>query len=259
MNDSSVAAPVAASVASPAAKPIADVHARAGAEAEHRDANRRMFERIAPTYDALNRVMSAGIDRSWRRRAIAEIAGAPAGPVLDLCAGTLDLTVLLDRARPRDRVIAVDFSESMLAAGQGKVPRAETVVADATALPFGDGEIAAVVCGFGMRNLGSTEAGAREVRRVLKPGGLFVTLELFRPTRLVTRAFHKAYAQVVLPTVGGWMSGDRGAYEYLAGSMGTFLTRDEYEGLMRRVGFDSVRGTDLTLGIASIVRARVAS
>jgi ubiquinone/menaquinone biosynthesis methyltransferase len=216
-----------------------------------------MFERIAPTYDRLNRLMSAGIDRRWRAKTIAQIEGSPSGSVLDLCAGTLDLTRLLADARPHDRVVAVDFSSAMLEAGRRKVPRAETIVADAMKLPFADGEFSAVVCGFGMRNLASTAAGAREVLRVLRPGGVFVTLELFRPTRTLTQAFHKAYAQIVLPTVGGWVSGDRRAYQYLAGSMAGFLTRQEYERLLSDVGFGAVRGRDLTLGVASIVRAEV--
>jgi ubiquinone/menaquinone biosynthesis methyltransferase len=239
------------------ADPIADVHARPGAEASHGEANRSMFERISPTYDTLNRLMSAGIDRRWRAKTIAQLEGSASGPVLDLCAGTLDLTRMVAEARPGDRVVAVDFSSAMLEAGRRKVPRAETVVADAMQLPFADGEFAAVVCGFGMRNLASTAAGAREVLRVLRPGGVFVTLELFRPTRTLTRAFHKAYAQIVLPTVGGWVSGDRRAYQYLAGSMAAFLTRQEYEGLLADVGFGRIRGRDLTLGVAAIVRAEV--
>jgi ubiquinone/menaquinone biosynthesis methyltransferase len=235
--------------------PIADLEARRGEEAAHRGAARRMFERIAPTYDLLNRVMSAGIDRRWRARAIAQLAFAPRGPLLDLCAGTLDLAAMLERLRPGERVVAVDFSPAMLEAGRRKAPRAETVVADAAALPFGDGEFAAVVCGFGMRNLADPRAGAREVLRVLRPGGVFVTLELFRPVRAATRAFHHAYARVVLPAVGGWLSGDRGAYEYLARSMGGFLTREQYERALGEVGFAAVDGFDLTLGVASVVRA----
>lgn len=235
--------------------PIADLQARRGEEAAHRGAARRMFERIAPTYDLLNRVMSAGIDRRWRARAIAQLASAPPGPLLDLCAGTMDLTAMLDRLRPGERVVAVDFSPAMLEAGRRKAPRAETVVADAAALPFADGEFAAVVCGFGMRNLPDPRAGAREVLRVLRPGGVFVTLELFRPVRAATRAFHHAYARVVLPAVGGWLSGDRGAYEYLARSMAGFLTRGQYERTLGELGFEAVHGFDLTLGVASIVRA----
>jgi ubiquinone/menaquinone biosynthesis methyltransferase len=145
----------------------------------------------------------------------------------------------------------------MLEAGRHKAPAAEIVVGDATALPFGDDEFAAIVCGFGMRNLADLRAGVREAFRVLRPGGVFVTLELFRPSRFATRAFHRAYARVVLPALGGLLSGDRGAYRYLARSMAGFLTREEYEGLLRDAGFVRVRGVDLTLGVASIVRGEV--
>jgi ubiquinone/menaquinone biosynthesis methyltransferase len=234
--------------------PIADVRRRQGAEAAHAGAARSMFERIAPTYDLINRVMSAGIDRRWRERAMEQIEGSPSGPALDLCAGTMDFSALLDDARPLDRVVAVDFSPAMLEAGRNKALRAELVVADAAHLPFEDGEFAVVVCGFGMRNLADPVAGAREVLRVLKPGGVFVTLELFRPDRLATRAFHAGYARLVLPTVGGWVSGERSAYDYLARSMAGFLKRSAYERALTDVGFRNVRGFDLTLGVASVVR-----
>ena len=235
--------------------PISQLDERAGEEAEHRDAARTMFERIAPTYDLLNRVMSAGIDRRWRARAVAEVERSAPGPVLDLCAGTMDLTELLVRARPEDRVVAADFAPTMLEKGRAKAPRAEVMVADAASLPFEASTFAAVVCGFGMRNLADPVAGAREVLRVLRPGGRFVTLELFRPTRAATRAFHGAYARWALPIVGGLVSGDRRAYEYLAQSMAGFYTRHEYEEVLAGAGFASVRGFDLTFGVASIVVA----
>jgi len=240
-------------------QPIPEVRARRGEEAAHGEAARGMFERIAPSYDSINHLMSAGIDRRWRDRTVAELASAPHGPVLDLCAGTMDLTALVARARPGQRVVALDFSPAMLEAGRSKVPSAEVVVGDATSLPFADGEFAAVVCGFGMRNLGDPARGVREARRVLRPGGVFVTLELFRPSRLATRAFHRAYARLVLPTVGGLLSGDRGAYRYLAKSMAGFLSREEYEATLRTAGFALVRGVDLTLGVASIVTGQVPS
>jgi ubiquinone/menaquinone biosynthesis methyltransferase len=235
--------------------PIADVHARRGEEEAHGAAARGMFERIAPTYDLLNRVLSAGTDERWRRYALREMARGPAGPALDLCAGTMDLAARLERDRPRDRIVAVDFSRAMLERGRRKAPRTEVVVADAMALPFEGEAFAGVVCGFGVRNLSDLRRGLGEVRRVLRPGGVFVTLELFRPERLATRVFHAAYARGVLPTVGGLLSGDRVAYQYLARSMAGFLARSEYEELLGDCGFAGVRGTDLTLGVASVVRA----
>jgi ubiquinone/menaquinone biosynthesis methyltransferase len=237
--------------------PIADLRARDLAADEHGGAVRDMFGRIAPTYDLLNRVLSGGLDARWRQRAIAALEGAPPGPSLDLCAGTLDLTVLLDRARPGHRLIAADFSERMLDRGRGKVPRAEIVVADAQALPFEDASIAAAVCGFGIRNVGDPVKAIDELRRVLLPRGVFVTLEFFRPVKLLTRALHCTYASRLLPVVGGLLSGDRAAYAYLARSMGGFLTRPEYEQALRDAGFVNVSGEDLTLGVASIVRAEV--
>jgi ubiquinone/menaquinone biosynthesis methyltransferase len=236
------------------AAPIPEVAARRGEEASHGGAARGMFERIAPTYDLLNRLMSAGIDRRWRSRALEMTRSAPAGAALDLCAGTMDLTAMLAAGRPGERVVAVDFSPAMLDAGRRKAPGAEIVVADATALPFADATFAVALCGFGMRNLGDPVAGMREVLRVLRPGGVFVTLELFRPERLVTRVFHKAYAEVVLPAVGGLVSGDPAAYRYLARSMAGFLSRAEYERALVGAGFEQVTGDDLTLGIASVVR-----
>ena len=238
--------------------PVAAVRDRAGDGEAHAAAVRTMFDRIAPTYDRLNRLLSVGIDVAWRKRAVtAAMKGAPAGAVFDLCAGTMDLTALLAEARPDERVVAADFAAQMLEAGRAKVPSAERVVADALALPFSDGEFAVVVCGFGVRNLADPARGAREVRRVLKPGGVFVVLEFFRPTRAVTRAFHAAYARGVLPALGGIVSGDRGAYAYLAESMKGFLSRAEYQRLLEGAGFRNVRGEDLTLGVASIVRAEV--
>jgi ubiquinone/menaquinone biosynthesis methyltransferase len=237
----------------PGRVPIADLRARSGEEAAHGAAARGMFERIAPTYDALNRIMSVGIDRRWRARAVAEVVRAPRGPILDLCAGTMDLTAMLAIARSGERLVALDFSPKMLEAGKHKAPRAEVVVGDALNLPFEDGTFAAVVCGFAVRNFADPVRGAREALRVLRPGGVFVTLEFFRASRPVTRAFHKVYAQVVLPAVGGLVSGDRDAYGYLARSMAGFLTREEYEGALADVGFARVRGFDLTLGVASIV------
>jgi ubiquinone/menaquinone biosynthesis methyltransferase len=225
----------------------------------HASAVRAMFGRIAPTYDLLNHVLSGGLDIVWRKRAVSLLSGAKPGPTLDLCAGTMDLSVLLDKTRPHDRLIAADFSREMLEKGKHKVPRAEVLVADAQSLPFEDGEMAAVVCGFGVRNVADPLRALREVRRVLAPGGVFVTLEFFRPESAAARSLHGAYASLVLPWVGGVLSGERGAYDYLARSMKGFFSRPEYEAALAGAGFLGVRGEDLTFGVASLVYAEVPS
>jgi demethylmenaquinone methyltransferase/2-methoxy-6-polyprenyl-1,4-benzoquinol methylase len=215
----------------------------------------QMFDGIAHTYDTLNRVLSLGIDQSWRRKAVKALgAGTGLGGrrVLDVCAGTLDLASLAVDAGAE--VIATDFSHAMLSSGRGKV-LVPVVRADALALPFADAQFDGVICGFGLRNLDDTRAGLAEMRRVLKPGGRCVVLDFFRPRRSVTRVVQTLYNQRVLPLVGGIVSGDRSAYRYLADSIERFATRTDVEGLCRDVGFDKARSEDLTLGIASMVVA----
>jgi ubiquinone/menaquinone biosynthesis methyltransferase len=240
-----------------AGRPIAEVDGRVGHERGHGEAVRSMFDHIAPTYDALNRTLSAGLDQRWRRRAIERFAAAPDGELLDACAGTLDLSAAIEHRYPGRRVVAADFSADMLARGAKKVRNTEIVVADALALPFADGRFAGAVCGFGLRNLADTAAGIRELARVLRPGCVLVVLEFFRPDRgpvaLATKAFHAAFARTVLPAAGAVIAGDRDAYAYLARSMASFRTRRECEALFAEAGLVDVRGEDLTLGVASIV------
>jgi demethylmenaquinone methyltransferase/2-methoxy-6-polyprenyl-1,4-benzoquinol methylase len=214
-----------------------------------------MFDAIAPTYDTLNRVLSLGIDQSWRRRAVSELGDVRQKRVIDVCAGTLDLSrIAVEQAGAR--VIASDFAQQMLTRGRHKTA-AELVRADALALPFADGSFAGALIGFGLRNLPDARAGLAELRRVLLPGARLVVLEFFRPRRTVTRVVQALYNRRVLPLVGGALSGKRDAYHYLARSIERFRAREEIEELAREVGFSSVRGIDLTAGIASLVVARV--
>jgi len=249
-------APSAQAAAVPA-KPVAKLEERSAAPSAHAAANREMFDRIAPTYDLLNKLMSFGIDRRWRQKAIAALgrSGTPKGPVLDLCAGTLDLSALLEEAFPGERIVACDFSANMLEKGASKVTRTERVVGDALALPFEDASFGAVICGFGMRNLADLRKGIREARRVLRPGGVFVTLELFAASSMRTRAVHRAALRAALPALGAVVARDRDAYAYLAESMEGFVTRGEYEALLAEEGFEAPATEDLLLGVASIVRA----
>jgi|GEM_PF-189389 len=245
------------------ARPVASLKQRSQSP-EHASANRAMFERIAPTYDVLNRLMTLGIDRRWRTRAVASLVrdaqtlGREFGPVLDLCAGTMDLSKMLEAALPHDAITACDFSATMLERGKAKVSRTRVVVGDALALPFGDGEFGAVICGFGVRNLADLRKGMREVRRVLRPNGVFVTLELFAPTHARTRALHAAALRQALPWLGTWVARDRDAYAYLAESMHGFVTLHEYQQMLREEGFEALLAEELTLGVASIVRATAA-
>jgi ubiquinone/menaquinone biosynthesis methyltransferase len=234
---------------------IADLDARRAHEGDHAAAVRDMFDRIAPTYDALNRMLSLGIDVRWRKRAVKELRASPRGEILDLCAGTLDLSAMLAREYPDAAITACDLSAEMLERGKHKAPRARRIVADAMKLPFADGAFTRAICGFGMRNVADPSIAVREALRVLAPGGALVTLEFFRPVRVRAKAFHAVYARGVLPNVGAVVSGDRGAYAYLARSMKGFLSRREYETALKTAGFVNVRGFDLLLGIASIVVA----
>jgi ubiquinone/menaquinone biosynthesis methyltransferase len=217
---------------------------------------RSMFDRISPTYDLLNRLLSVGIDKRWRKRALQLLArDLVEGPLLDSCSGTLDLAQAMAQSFAGRRVLAADFAREMMVRGRAKVgPEAALTVADAMRLPLRDEAFAGMTCAFGMRNLSDTEQGLREACRVLKPGGTFVVLEFYRPSRLLMRAFHAVYARFVLPVVGTLVSRDTEAYGYLAKSMQGFYTRAEFEALGKKAGFKSVEGEDLSFGIASLVR-----
>ncbi|HEY2733609.1 MAG TPA: ubiquinone/menaquinone biosynthesis methyltransferase, partial [Polyangiales bacterium] len=228
---------------------------RAELATAHSHAVQRMFDRISPTYDLLNRLLSMGIDQRWRARALDALArDLPDGALLDVCAGTLDLSLAIRTRWPARNLLSIDFARDMLLAGRGKVPNAISLVGDAMQLPAASNKFAGFICGFGMRNLSDPAAGLREAARVLAPSGVCVVLEFFRPERLLTRLFHAAYGRLLLPLVGRLISGDGEAYSYLSRSMQGFLSRPEFEAAMRDAGFRDVEGVDLLFGIASVVR-----
>ena len=219
-----------------------------------------MFDRIAGRYDAANRVMSAGIDVRWRKKALGLLLdGIGEAPrVLDLGAGTLDGALEIRRRRGDARVVAADFAREMLRVGRRK-PGAEAVAthaADGHRLPYADGAFDAAFSAFCVRNLRELPVAMRELRRVVRPGGRIAILEFFRPAR-PRLFFDRFYNAHLLPLLGWAVSGDREAYRYLPASIERFVSRPDFEALLRAVGFGEVHGQDLfPSGVASLVVAQ---
>jgi demethylmenaquinone methyltransferase/2-methoxy-6-polyprenyl-1,4-benzoquinol methylase len=217
----------------------------------------RMFSDIAPRYDLLNRLLSLGIDRSWRRAAIGALQwrGRARGSFLDLCAGTLDVAAQL-ASEPgfEGRVLAADFAEPMLRGGLGKGPsgRIGPVVADAVSLPIASGSCDGAIVAFGIRNVAGLDEAIREVVRVLSPGARFVILEFSTPSVPLVRGAYLFYFKHVLPLIGGAISGHATAYRYLPESVANFPERDALADRMRVAGLRDVSWKAVTFGIAAI-------
>ena len=232
------------------------VRAAAGG-AEKRAYVRQIFSEIAPRYDFLNHVLSLNIDRIWRRKAIAELAVErdPEGTYLDLCAGTMDISVMIGRAKNfRGSVMSADFAEPMLREGRHKIGGAKItpVAADAVDLPFPSESMSGAIVAFGIRNVAGLDAALTEVRRVLAPGARFVILEFSRPDSTVLNALYQQYFKRILPAIGSFISGHPTAYRYLPDSVSNFPTREELAGRMRSAGFSKVSWQPLTFGVAAI-------
>ena len=211
------------------------------------DGVRVMFDRIAPVYDLMNRVMTMGLDRRWRRLAAAA-AVRPGDRVLDACCGTGDLALACEQAG--GRLTGLDFSERMLARARRKSASVEWVRGDALALPFEDGSFEAATVGFGVRNLDDLEAGFRELARVLAPGGRVVCLEITRP-RGVLRPFFRLWFDGVVPLLGKILPGGA-AYSYLPASVRRFPGPEDLAELMTRAGLADVRWRRLGGGIVAL-------
>jgi demethylmenaquinone methyltransferase/2-methoxy-6-polyprenyl-1,4-benzoquinol methylase len=217
----------------------------------------RIFSEIAPRYDLLNRLLSGGIDRSWRRAAIAALGvqRRPTGTYLDLCAGTLDVGAAIARVRGfGGQVIAADFAEPMLRAGRGKAPAAvlTPVVADALTLPVAAARCDGAIVAFGIRNVVDLDAACSEILRVLSPGARFVILEFSTPPVAWIRWTYRLYSQRVLPLVGALISGHPTAYQYLPDSIANFPNATELAARLSRAGFVNVSWRPLTFGVAAI-------
>jgi demethylmenaquinone methyltransferase/2-methoxy-6-polyprenyl-1,4-benzoquinol methylase len=218
----------------------------------------RMFSAIAPRYDLLNRLLSAGRDRAWRRRAVAATALPREGILLDVCTGTADLALEAARQFPDARIVGVDFSRPMLALGAAKIARARLAdrvrleVAQTEALPFPDGSFNAVTVAFGLRNVPDRLRGLREMCRVLRPSGRAVILEFTTPPGALLRRAYLWYFHRVLPRIGRLVSGHPSAYSYLPASVADFPSPEDLAGWMRDAGLHDVSYNLLTGGIVAI-------
>jgi demethylmenaquinone methyltransferase/2-methoxy-6-polyprenyl-1,4-benzoquinol methylase len=211
------------------------------------DAVRTMFDRIAPVYDAMNHAMTAGLDRRWRRET-ARAAVSPGDRVLDACCGTGDLAIAALRAG--GRVTALDFSERMLERARAKSGEIDWVQGDALALPFDEAAFDAATVGFGVRNLDDLEAGLRELRRVLRPGGRIAILEITQPRGLL-RPFYRLWFDGLVPLAGKLLPGGS-AYTYLPASVRRFPGAKDFAELMQRTGFEQVRYRLFAGGIVAL-------
>lgn len=216
-----------------------------------------MFDGIAPDYDRLNHLMSLGVDRSWRRRALREIVEPDrAQAILDIACGTGDFSLAIaGRMHPDSRIIGLDLSEGMLAVMRDKVAKAGLQdrigceQGDSEAMRFADASFDVVTIAFGIRNFAHREAALQEIRRVLKPGGRLVILELSVPENRILRWGYNLYFKHFVPWIGGLVSGDRAAYTYLPASVQAFPGRREWTATMSRCGYAQVRHKAFTLGL----------
>ena len=233
--------------------PIGEVEGKA----EHVE---KMFDTIAPQYDLLNRVLSLGIDQYWRWRALRMLSSASTTRFLDVATGTADVAIMAEQMlRPRESV-GVDISNEMLRFGREKLDRLgltnriTLVQGDAENLPVQDGSFDAAVVSFGVRNFENLEAGLRGIGRALRPGGTLVVLEFSRPRTFPIKQFYELYSRHILPRIGGALSSDASAYQYLPDSVRAFPDGSDFLRRLENAGFQDTSWTPLTFGIASLYK-----
>jgi len=216
----------------------------------------QMFDNIAPTYDKLNHIMSLNVDKLWRRHALKEIVDGTPQRILDVACGTGDSTISIARAAAEGtKVTGADISEGMMALvtekaeKAGVLDRIDLQVADGEALPYEEGTFDRVTCAFGIRNFEHKEKGLQEFRRVLRPGGRAVILELSVPQNKAVRWVYDLYFTHLLPRIGGAVSGDRAAYRYLPASVHNFPSPKDFCWMMEEAGFREVRFRTFTFGL----------
>lgn len=219
---------------------------------------REMFDNIAPKYDLLNHTLSMNIDRLWRRHVVKIVRRARPRRILDVATGTGDLAIAMARRIEGVQLLGVDLSERMLEVARRKVEargldgRIVLDRGDAEHLDVVTASIDVATVAFGVRNFGDLDAGLRELARVLRPGGKVVILEFSRPSNRLFRAVYEFYTYRILPRIGGMVSHDRKAYEYLPASVGEFPLPAEFLRRLEAAGFHDCKARSQSCGIAQI-------
>jgi demethylmenaquinone methyltransferase/2-methoxy-6-polyprenyl-1,4-benzoquinol methylase len=225
----------------------------------HPESIRNLFNNIAPTYDFLNHLLSLGRDFYWRKKAVQELKGLE-GWILDMATGTGDVAIeIIHQNGDHGKVFGLDFSEPMIkrarrkVLGKGLSQKIALSLGDALSLPFRDNTFQASIVAFGLRNIVEKEQALSEIVRVIKKAGKLIILEFTFPNKRLMRKIYPIYFQRVLPRVGGFVSGDQGAYAYLPESVFHFASVENYEKIMRKVGLENVSSQSLTGGVASVI------
>ncbi|CAM1350956.1 bifunctional demethylmenaquinone methyltransferase/2-methoxy-6-polyprenyl-1,4-benzoquinol methylase UbiE [Tenacibaculum crassostreae] len=220
----------------------------------------KMFDNISEDYDGLNRVISLGIDVSWRKKVVKLVGENNPQQILDIATGTGDLALMMSQLNP-EKIVGLDISEGMLQVGRQKVAKAkltdkiEMIVGDSENIPFPDNTFDAITVSFGVRNFENLDKGLTEILRVLKPGGKFVVLETSNPTKFPFKQGYKLYTNFILPIIGKLFSKDKVAYSYLSESANSFPFGEAFNNILQKNGFKNAKSIPVTFGVASIYTA----
>ncbi|NQY01200.1 MAG: bifunctional demethylmenaquinone methyltransferase/2-methoxy-6-polyprenyl-1,4-benzoquinol methylase UbiE [Flavobacteriaceae bacterium] len=219
-----------------------------------------MFDNISANYDGLNRVISFGIDISWRKKVVQLVSKNNPKQILDIATGTGDLAIMMSQLNP-DKIIGLDISAGMLDVGKRKIAnvnlsnKIDMVVGDSENMPFDDNTFDAITVSFGVRNFANLDKGLTEIKRVLKPGGTFVVLETSNPTKFPFKQGYKFYTTYILPFIGKIFSRDKAAYSYLCESANIFPFGEAFNNILQKNGFINTEYRPVTFGVATIYSA----
>ncbi|UJH91052.1 bifunctional demethylmenaquinone methyltransferase/2-methoxy-6-polyprenyl-1,4-benzoquinol methylase UbiE [Antarcticibacterium sp. 1MA-6-2] len=220
----------------------------------------QMFDTISENYDGLNRVISFGIDVKWRKKVVKKVQDQKPENILDIAISTGDLAISFAPSGAKE-IVGLDISEGMLAVGRKKIAekglseKIKMVQANSEALPFDNNSFDAITVAFGVRNFENLEKGLGEILRVLKPGGIFVVLETSVPTKFPYKQGYRFHSKVILPLIGKMFSKDKVAYSYLSESAASFPFGEEFNNILRKIGFINVKDEPQTFGVATIYTA----